>query len=112
MSFTLSLNTNPLVNRFAEPDDLIETIARDIRIERIQLTHEFVDPAWPASVVARHVRAYRRALDRTGVKITSIMTGPYGRLNHFGHPDADVRAHSVRWFCTLADIAAELGKTL
>ncbi|MCB2052915.1 MAG: TIM barrel protein [Geminicoccaceae bacterium] len=109
MSFTLSLNTNPLVNRFAEPDDLIETIARDIRIERIQLTHEFVDPAWPASVVARHVRAYRRALDRTGVKITSIMTGPYGRLNHFGHPDADVRAHSVRWFCTLADIAAELG---
>ena len=27
MPFTLSLNTNPLVNRFAEPDDLIETIA-------------------------------------------------------------------------------------
>ena len=27
MPFTLSLNTNPLVNRFAEPDDLIDTIA-------------------------------------------------------------------------------------
>ena len=30
MPFTLSLNTNPLVNRFAEPEDLIETIADKI----------------------------------------------------------------------------------
>jgi len=33
VAFTLSLNTNPLVNRFAEPDDLIDTtqkLARQI----------------------------------------------------------------------------------
>ncbi len=30
MALTLSLNTNPLVNRFAEPDDLVDAIARDI----------------------------------------------------------------------------------
>lgn len=40
MALSLSLNTNPLVNRFAEPDDLIDAIARDIRIRDIQLTHE------------------------------------------------------------------------
>ena len=27
MALTLSLNTNPLVNRFADPDDLIDTVA-------------------------------------------------------------------------------------
>ena len=37
------------------------------------------------------------------------MTGPYGRLNHFGHPDADVRRYHVDWFKTFADISAELG---
>ncbi|MBV6658784.1 MAG: aminotransferase, partial [Devosiaceae bacterium] len=31
MALSLSLNTNPLVNRFAEPDDLIDTIAHDIK---------------------------------------------------------------------------------
>ncbi|RUT90805.1 aminotransferase, partial [Mesorhizobium sp. USDA-HM6] len=31
MALTLSLNTNPLVNRFAEPDDLIETVAHRLR---------------------------------------------------------------------------------
>ena len=27
MGFTLSVNTNPFVNRFAEPEDLIATLA-------------------------------------------------------------------------------------
>lgn len=109
MAFTLSLNTNPLVNRFAEADDLIDTIAEKIRIGYVQLTHEFINPGWPAATIARHVRHFRRALDRTGVKVTSGMTGPYGRLNHFGHPDADVRRYYVDWFKTFADISAELG---
>ncbi|PRY74351.1 hypothetical protein CLV80_11925 [Yoonia maritima] len=52
-----------------------------------------------------------RALRRTGVRVTSGMTGPYGRLNHFGHPDRDVRRHYVDWFKTFADITADLGGT-
>ena len=109
MAFTLSLNTNPLVNRFAEADDLIDTIAGKIRIGYVQLTHEFVNPGWPAATIVKQVRQFKRALGRTGVKVTSGMTGPYGRLNHFGHPDADVRRYYVDWFKTFADISAELG---
>jgi hypothetical protein len=109
LAFTLSLNTNPLVNRFAEPDDLIDTIAYDIGIRDVQLTHEFINPGWPAATISKFIRLFRGALDRTGVRVTSGMTGPYGRLNHFGHPDADVRRYYVDWFKTFADISAELG---
>lgn len=109
MPLTLSLNTNPLVNRFAEPDDLIDTIARDLRIRDIQLTHEFINPSWPAPVIRRLTRDMGRALTRTGVRVTSGMSGPYGRLNHFGHPDRDVRRYYVDWFKTLADIIGDLG---
>lgn len=109
MAFTLSLNTNPLVNRFAAPDDLIDTIAYGIGIRDVQLTHEFVNPGWPAATIVKFIRLFRGALQRTGVRITSGMTGPYGRLNHFGHPDADVRRYYVDWFKTFADISAELG---
>ena len=108
---TLSLNTNPLVNRFADPDDLIETVARDLRIRDLQLTHEFINPSWPAPVIRRLTRAMSAALARTGVRVTSGMTGPYGRLNHFGHPDRDVRRYYVDWFKTFADITADLGGT-
>lgn len=109
MSLTLGLNTNPLVNRFAEPAELIETIAKDIRIRDVQLTHEFINPSWPAPVVRRLTRDFNSALRRTGVRVTSGMTGPYGRLNHFGHPDRDVRRYYVDWFKTFADCIAEMG---
>ena len=109
MPLTLSLNTNPLVNRFAEPDDLIDTVARDLKIRDLQLTHEFINPSWSASVIRRLTRSMNSALRRTGVRVTSGMTGPYGRLNHFGHPDADVRRYYVDWFKTFADITADLG---
>lgn len=109
MGLTLSLNTNPLVNRFAEPADLIDAIAHQLKIRDVQLTHEFINPSWPASVIRRLTRDMRAATNRTGVRITSGMTGPYGRLNHFGHPDADVRRYYVDWFKTFADITADLG---
>ncbi|UYT55200.1 sugar phosphate isomerase/epimerase [Brucella sp. MAB-22] len=109
MALTLSLNTNPLVNRFAEPDDLIETVARDLRLRDLQLTHEFINPSWQASTIRRLTRDMDKALQRTGVRVTSGMTGPYGRLNHFGHPDAEVRRYYIDWFKTFADIIGDLG---
>jgi sugar phosphate isomerase/epimerase len=108
-SFTLSVNTNPLVNRFADPDDLIDTIAWRIGIRYVQLTHEFINPAWPAATIGKTVRRFQAALARTNVRVTSFFTGPYGRLNHFGHPDADVRRYYVEWFRTMASIAADIG---
>jgi sugar phosphate isomerase/epimerase len=50
-----------------------------------------------------------KACAKHRAKITSIMTGPYGRLNHFTHPDVEVRDYYVAWFKGMADIAADLG---
>ncbi len=109
MAFSLSLNTNPLVNRFAEPEDLIDTVADRLRIRDLQLTHEFINPSWPASLIRALTRRMQAALNRTGVRVTSGMTGPYGRLNHFGHPEPEVRRYYVDWFKTFADIIGDLG---
>ena len=108
---TLSLNTNPLVNRFADPDDLIDAVAHDLRIRDPQLTHEFINLSWPAPVIRRLTRQMGAALRRTGVRVTSGMTTPYGRLNHFGHPDPRLRRYYIDWFRTFADITADLGGT-
>lgn len=109
MGFTLSVNTNPFVNRFAEPEDLITTLSDDVGIGHIQLVHEFINPSWPAATVKRLTDRMAKACSAKRAKITSIMTGPYGRLNHFAHPDADVRNYYVDWFKGMADIAADLG---
>ena len=109
MAFTLSLSTNPFVNRFAEPDDLVRVLAADVGIGYVQLTHEFINPSWPVGLVRRLTDRMAGACARERLQVTSLMTGPYGRLNHFGHPDPEVRRYYVDWFNTMADIAADLG---
>jgi sugar phosphate isomerase/epimerase len=96
MPFTLSLSLNPLVNRFAEPEDLIETVAHKIGIRDVHLIRALT-------------RRMQTALKRFGVRVTSGMTGPYGRLNNFGHPERDVRRYYLDWFKSFADIIADLG---
>jgi D-erythrulose 1-phosphate 3-epimerase len=86
MGFTLSVNTNPFVNRFAEPEDLIGTLADEVGIGHIQLVHEFINPSWKATTVKRLTDRMAKACVQKDAKITSIMTGPYGRLNHFAPP--------------------------
>jgi len=107
-----SVDTSQLMKMTNEPNDLIETVARDLRIRDLQLTHEFINPSWEASTIRRLARDMARALNRTGVRVTSGMTGPYGRLNHFGHPDRDVRRHYVNWFKTFADIIGPNGRVI
>ena len=109
MDLTLSMNTNPLVNRYADFADLIETVARDIKLRDLQLTHEFINPSWQPHVIRRLTRQLDAVLERTGVRVTSGMTGPYGRLNHFGHPDKEVRQYYFDWFKTFADIIGDVG---
>ena len=109
MGFSLSLNVNPLVNRFAEPEDLIAAVADEIGIGHIQLVHEFINPAWNPSTIARLTGRMAKACASKRVQITSLMTGPYGRLNHFAHPDDEVRAYYVNWFKGMANIAGDLG---
>ena len=109
MGLTLSLSTNPFVNRFAEPEDLVHVLAADIGIGHVQLTHEFINPSWPAPLIRRMSDRMAKACAAERLSVTSMMTGPYGRLNHFGHPDRDVRRYYTCWFKTLADIAADLG---
>ncbi len=108
MGFTLSVNTNPLVNRYAEPEEFVAVLADDVGIGHIQLVHEFINPSWETKTIARLTARMAKALSAKKAKVTSAMTGPYGRLNHFGHPDAEVRAYYVKWFKTYADIAADL----
>src|SRR4051794_5695433 len=109
MPIKLGLNLNPFVNRFAEPSDLIDTIANEIGIGYLQLVHEFINPAWPVGIVRRFTGEMAAPCARQGLKITSFMPGLYGRMNHFGHPDAEVRAYYLEWFERMFDISAALG---
>jgi D-erythrulose 1-phosphate 3-epimerase len=105
---SLSVNTNPLVNRFAEPEEFVSVLTDEIGVSRIQLVHEFINPSWEVKTIKRLTERMAKAITHKNAKITSAMTGPYGRLNHFGHPDKEVRDYYSKWFKTFVNIAGDL----
>ena len=80
MALRLSLNVNPLVNRFADVDDLCDTVAQRIRAGYIQLNPEFLNPSWPSAVIAKRERQFRAAFARNAMRATSVMTAPVAGL--------------------------------
>lgn len=109
MGIALSVSTNPLINRVTDLGELARVCAQDIGINRLQLTNEFINPAWPTAVVRRLVRQFDTAAAAYGVRATSLMTGAQARLSAMGHPDADVRNWYENWFVEFGRIAADLG---
>jgi len=109
MGISLSVSTNPLINRITDLGELVRVCAEEIGINRLQLTNEFINPAWPTAVVRRLVRQFDTAAAAHGVRATSLMTGAQARLSAMGHPDADVRNWYENWFVEFGRIAADLG---
>jgi D-erythrulose 1-phosphate 3-epimerase len=109
MTLTLSLSTNPLINRAADPAELVRLCAEEIGIRHIQLTNEFINPSWPIATQSRLVRRFAAAAARHGLRPTSLMTGAQARQCAMGHPDPGVRQWSEDWFVGFGRIAADLG---
>ena len=74
MPLRLSLNTNPLVNRFADVDDLCDTLAHKIKAGYIQLVPELLNPSWPAATIAKRERQFVSAFARNHIRATSVRT--------------------------------------
>jgi sugar phosphate isomerase/epimerase len=106
---TLSVSVNPLVNRIADPAELVRVCADEIGIRRIQFTNEIINPSWPAKTVARMTAEFNRAAGAHGLQATSVMTGLYARISNLGHPDPDVRDWTVAWMVRFAEIGADIG---
>lgn len=109
MPLSLSISCNPLLNRVAEPADLVEICANQIGIRRIQLTNEIINPCWPAKTVKRLVDQFSKSAAANDLQATSLMTGTYARINNMGHPDAEVRQWSFDWMSIFAEIAGDVG---
>lgn len=109
MAIYLSMSNNPLLNRVAEPEDLVNICATQIGIHRIQLTNEIINPCWPARTVKRLVDQFSKAAATNNLRATSLMTGPYARINNMGHPDAEVRQWNFDWMAQFAEIAGDVG---
>jgi hypothetical protein len=109
MKTKLAINTGFAVNRFTPPEQWIPLIKHELEIDYVQVTADMFMPFLMDPLCERIAERTRTIADKNNLTIDSVFTGGFTRLNHFSHPDADVRDYWLKWFRRFVDVSTILG---
>jgi len=107
--FTLGTNLGFATNRFPEPDEWARIVREEMGLGTVQLVADLLNPFWPEDVIEAEVERVQHACQRYRIRIHSLMTSTYTRVNHFMYPYPELRQAYVDWFKRFADLALRLG---
>ena len=105
----LGINTGFAVNRFPMPEQWLKVIGANLKLKHVQLTADIINPSWGDKIVNDLVDRINLAKKKYRISIDSVMTGAFTRVNHFSHPNYEIREYWLDWFKKLADIAVKVG---
>ncbi len=107
----LGINTGFALNRFPLPEEWMKIVGEELGLHYVQLTADLLNPSLGDNIVKDYVDRIKSLSKKHDVRIDSVMTGAFTRVNHFSHPDPKVREHWINWFKKFIDIGVELGAT-
>ena len=105
----LGINTGFALNRYPLPEQWMKVVGSDLGLRYVQLTADLINPCLGDEIIQDQVKRIKEESGRYDIRVESIMTGAYTRVNHFSHPEEKVRRYWIEWFKKLADVALELG---
>ena len=108
MTYKLGINTGFAVNRYPELDELIYIIKKKIGLRYIQFTADLLNPSLPRDVFNKQTKILKKACEKYDVKVISCFTGAFTRVNHFSHPNKEIRDYWKDWFKIFVDLASNL----
>jgi len=97
------------VNRLTPPEQWVPFVKHELGIDSVQFTADMIMPYMMDPLARRIAERTRAIADDHALSIDSTFTGAFTRLNHFSHPDREVREYWLRWFHAFADVSAILG---
>lgn len=108
-NFTLGINMGFATNRFPEAEEWARIVSQEFGLSTVQLVADLLNPFWPAEIIEGEAQRIEKAIAKYGIKIDSLMTSTYTRVNHFMYPYPEFREAWRQWFYRLADLAARFG---
>jgi len=107
--FVLGTNLGFATNRFPEADEWARIVSQEFGFSTVQLVADLLNPFWPDEILQSEVQRIREASARYGIRIDSLMTSTYTRVNHLMYPYPEFRQAWLQWFYRFADLAAGFG---
>lgn len=109
--YRLGINTGFAVNRFPLPEQWIKVVGLDLGLKYVQLTADLINPSLDDEIINDYIKRINECCKKYDVRIDSVMTGAFTRVNHLSSPDDKTRKFWAEWFKKLIDIAVRVGAT-
>jgi sugar phosphate isomerase/epimerase len=108
MKLSLGINLGFAINKYFEPE-VWPKIVREMGVDKVQFVADCLNPLLPKEWVDRQIDKTLIAMKENDVKVTSVFTSAFTRINHLMHPDAEAREFYVLFFKRLFEMGARLG---
>jgi len=105
----LGINLGFAINKYVEPEVWSRIVAEDMGIRYVQFVADLLNVFLPEEIVQEQIERINRSTQKHGLQITSSFTSAFTRVNHFMHPDANVRKVWLDWFKRFAKASREMG---
>ncbi|MCL2752315.1 MAG: sugar phosphate isomerase/epimerase [Firmicutes bacterium] len=107
MELSLGVNLGFAINKYFEPS-VWPRVVREMGVDRVQFVADVLNPLLPAEWVDQQITETLKYMDEYGVRVTSIFTSAFTRINHLMHPDKDARRIYINFFKRFFDMGARL----
>lgn len=109
LKLQLGINAGFAINRFPEPEVWLRIVGEDLGLRCCQFVADLLNPFLPQDIVDEQAERIIENAARYDVRIRSVFSSAFTRVNHLLHPDAKLRGVWLDWFKRLLDLAARLG---
>lgn len=108
----LGINLGFANNRFPEPEIWTDLVANKLGLRKVQFVADLLNPMlmlYNADYYYDQINKTIECVKKNNIKITSIMTSSFTRVNHFAHPDKNYREAWFTWFNDFLNMGKKFG---
>ena len=108
MKLSLGVNLGFAINKYFEPQ-VWPKVVKEMGVDRVQFVADCLHPLMPKEWVDKQIEKTLFYMQEHDVKVTSIFTSAFTRINHLMHPDEEARKIYIQFLRRLFEIGAKLG---
>jgi len=109
LKLKLGTNLGFAINRYIEPEIWAKIVARDLGLSSVQFVADLLNPFLPDEYISKMAGRIIASAGEYGIKIDSMFSSAYTRVNHLMHPDREAREIWLDWFCRFIDLGQKFG---
>lgn len=109
MSYRLGINLGFAINKYIEPEQWCDIVANQLGLRYVQFVADLLNPFWDEDYIRSQISRIKKSSEDNNIKIESLFTSAFTRVNHLLNPDEQARKMWYRWFERFLELGSEFG---